>query len=113
VPFVYVERQGRPGADHVPRHVELARTFRAVLRVQSDPESHPLTCGNCSPPNRDDFPLVPWVDPVGGALELRCPLGCGWRQPVTGDLARLVRDGARQLRRRDVLTGVRAAGSRL
>lgn len=66
--------------------------FAAVLRVQSAPGLHRLTCPSCPPPDRDHFPLVPWVN-RSRKVELRCALGCGYRQAIDSRLRTLILQG--------------------
>ena len=55
-----------------------------VNKVQACGWVHPLTCGTCEPPERDERPLVAhWVD---DAVLLRCPI-CGvYEQVMSADL---------------------------
>lgn len=48
---------------------------------------HPLTCGSCQPPERDELPLVAHMD--GDLVVLTCPM-CYYRQVMTDDLLRTV-----------------------
>lgn len=55
-----------------------------VNRYQERRSFHPLTCGKCPPPWRDDFPLH--AEAVGTeAVVLYCPF-CDYTQTMTPDL---------------------------
>ncbi len=58
--------------------------FQAILKWQSG-GFHPLTCGTCEPPERDEFPLVPWLT-HNHKVVLICPLGCYYVQSYIPDV---------------------------
>lgn len=61
-----------------------AEAAEKINRYQRRGAFHPLTCGNCGMPERNERPLV--ASNVGPDVVLTCPLGCGYRQVMDADL---------------------------
>lgn len=58
-----------------------------VNAYQCNWRTHPLTCGTCTPPKRDRWPMIATMD--GEEVVLHCPL-CGELQVMRPELLALV-----------------------